>query len=167
MRRHLQFVTRVSLRNVVGIVATVPINLSGIELAAPAVVGFNLISLAESITSAVRVAAAAVKRRDEARLDSRLGFAIVLCERLLARDPKKVSGAEATYATSKVPSALTREILPGYFLDLPRYLASTLVPTLMRPRDGLRERDRLRLRLLPRFLRMRRASTRVSRSPSS
>ena len=83
----------VSARNVVGIVAAVPINLPGIELASAAVIGFDLISLAEPIASAVGIAAR-IERRDEARLDSRLGFAIVLCERPLARDPKKVSGAD-------------------------------------------------------------------------
>ena len=39
-------------------------------------------------------ATTAVERADEALLDARFGFAIVLCERPLARDPKKVSGAE-------------------------------------------------------------------------
>ena len=156
--------TRVSERNVVGIVSTVPIYLPGVELAPAAIVRFDLISLAESIASAVGIAAPAVERRDEARLDSRLGFAIVLCERP-SEKTKKNWRRDATYATSKVPSAWTREIFPGYFLLRPRYLASTLVPTRMRPRDGLRLRDRLRL--LPRFLRIRRASTRVSRSPSS
>ena len=97
MRRHLQFVTRVSVRNVVGIVSAVPIYLSGVELAPAAIVRFDLISLAEPIASAVGIAAPAAERRDEAGLDSSLGFAIVLCERPSARDPKKVSGAEALH----------------------------------------------------------------------
>ena len=94
MRCHLQFVTRVSERNVVGIVSAVPINFARVEFASAPIIAFDLVAFAQSITSAVRVAAPAVKRRDEARLDSRLGFAIVLCERPLARDPKKVSGAD-------------------------------------------------------------------------
>ena len=86
--------TLVSVRNVVRIVAAVSIDLARVELAPAAVIGFDLIALAESITtSAVGVAAPAVERRDEAGLDARFGFAIVLCERPLARDPKKVSGA--------------------------------------------------------------------------
>ena len=82
--------------NIVRIVAAVPRDFTWIELASAAVIGFYLVAFAESVSaaSAVEVAAPAVKRRDEARLDSRLGFAIVLCERPLARDPKKVSGAE-------------------------------------------------------------------------
>ena len=47
-----------------------------------------------------------------------------------------------------------------------RYRASTRVPTRMRPRDGLRERDRLRERLPPLTL-MREASTWLCLSPSS
>ena len=79
--------------DVVGIVSAVPIDLSGVELAPAPIVRFDLISLAEPIASAVGIAAPAIKRRDEAGLDPSLGFAIVLCERPLARDPKKVSGA--------------------------------------------------------------------------
>ena len=79
MRRHLQFVTRVSVRNVVGIVSAVPIYLSGVELAPAAIVRFDLISLAEPIASAVGIAAPAVERRDEARLDSRLALAVIIC----------------------------------------------------------------------------------------
>ena len=84
----------VIIGNVVGIVSAISIYLPGVVSAPPAVIGFDLIALAEAIAaSAVGVAAPAVERRDEARLDSRLGLAIVLCERPLARDPKKVSGA--------------------------------------------------------------------------
>ena len=77
---------RLSLAVVVGdvvrIVAAVSGGLPGVELAPAAVIGFDLIALAESITtSAVGVAAPAVERRDEAGLDARFGFAIVLCER--------------------------------------------------------------------------------------
>ena len=93
-RRDARLGVAVVVADVVGAVAPVARDFAGVELAAPAVVGFDLISLAESITSAVRVAAAAVKRRDEARLDSRLGFAIVLCERPSEKDPKIISGAE-------------------------------------------------------------------------
>jgi len=84
----------VIIGDVVSIVSAIPIDLSGVELAPAPIVRFDLISLAEPIASAVGIAAPAVERRDEAGLDSRLGFAIVLCERPLARDPKKISGAD-------------------------------------------------------------------------
>ena len=85
----------VIIGDVVGIVSAVSIYLPGVIASATAVIGFDRIALAETITaSAVGIAAPAVERRDEAGLDSRLGFAIVLCERPLARDPKKISGAD-------------------------------------------------------------------------
>ena len=93
--RDPRFTFPVVVVNIVGIVPAVPRDFARVELAPATVIGFDLISLAEPIAAAVGVAAPAVKRRDEARFDSRLGFAIVLCERPLARDPKKVSGAEA------------------------------------------------------------------------
>ena len=95
MRHHLQFMTLVSVRNVVRIVAAVSIDLARVELAPAAVIGFDLISFSQAITaSAVGIAAPAVERRDEAGLDARFGFAIVLCERPSEKDGKKVSGAE-------------------------------------------------------------------------
>jgi len=70
----------VIIGDVVGIVSAVSIYLPGVELAPAAVIGFDLIALAESITtSAVGVAAPAVERRDEAGLDARFGFAVVVC----------------------------------------------------------------------------------------
>ena len=90
MRHHLQFMTLVSVRNVVRIVAAVPIDLARVELAPAAVIGFDLISFSQAITaSAVGIAAPAVERRDEAGLDARFGFAIVLCERPSEKDGKK------------------------------------------------------------------------------
>ena len=87
--------TLVSVRNVVRIVAAVSIDLARVELAPAAVIGFDLISFSQAITaSAVGIAAPAVERRDEAGLDARFGFAIVLCERPSEKDGKKVSGAE-------------------------------------------------------------------------
>ncbi len=80
----------VIIGDVVGIVSAVPIDLSGVELAPAAVIGFVLISLAETITaSAVGIAAPAVERRDEAGLDARFGLTIILCERLSEKDGKK------------------------------------------------------------------------------
>ena len=84
----------VIIGDVVSIVSAVPIDLSGVELAPAPIVRFDLISLAEPIASAVGIAAPAVERRDEAGLDARFGFAIVLCERPSEKDGKKVSGAE-------------------------------------------------------------------------
>ena len=82
--------TLVSVRNVVRIVAAVSIDLARVELAPAAVIGFDLISLAETITaSAVGIAAPAVERRDEAGLDARFGLTIILCERLSEKDGKK------------------------------------------------------------------------------
>ena len=76
--------------NVVGVVPAVPRDFTWIELASASVIGFYLIALAESIaTSAVGIAAPAVERRDEAGLDARFGFAIVLCERPSEKDGKK------------------------------------------------------------------------------
>ena len=70
----------VIIGDVVGVVSAVSIYLPGVELAPAAVIGFDLIALAESITtSAVGVAAPAVERRDEAGLDARFGFAVVVC----------------------------------------------------------------------------------------
>ena len=90
MRRHLQFVTRVSVRNVVGVVTAISIDLPGVIASATAVIGFDRIALAEAIAaSAIGVAAPAVERRDEAGLDARFGFAIVLCERPSEKDGKK------------------------------------------------------------------------------
>ena len=80
--------TRVSVRNVVGIISAVSIDLPGMVPAPLAVIGFDLIALAET-ASAVGIAAPAVERRDEAGLDARLGFAIVLCERPSEKDGKK------------------------------------------------------------------------------
>ena len=66
--------------NIVGVVPTVPRDFTRVELASAAVIGFDLITLAESIAaSAIGIAAPAVKRRDEARLDARLGFTVVVC----------------------------------------------------------------------------------------
>jgi len=105
---------------VVRIITAVSANLTGVELAPAPIVRFYLVTLTESITSAVGVAVPAAERRDEARFDSRLGFAVVLCERPSEKDPKNNFWRRgATYATSNVPSALTREILPGYFLLRP------------------------------------------------
>ena len=82
--------TLVSVRNVVRIVAAVSIDLARVELAPAAVIGFDLISLAETITaSAVGIAAPAVERRDEAGLDARFRLTIILCERLSVKDGKK------------------------------------------------------------------------------
>ena len=90
MRRHLQFMTRISVRNVVGIISAVSIDLPGIVPAPLAVIGFDAIALAEPITaSAVRIAAPAVERRDEAGLDACFGLTIILCERLSEKDGKK------------------------------------------------------------------------------
>ena len=75
--------------NIVRIVAAVPRDFTWIELASAAVIGFDLIALAESIASAVRIAAPAVERRDEAGLDARFGLTIILCERLSEKDGKK------------------------------------------------------------------------------
>ena len=105
---------------VVRVVAAVSANLTGVELAPAPIVRFYLVTLTESIASAVGIAVPAAERRDEAGLDSRLGFAVVLCERPSEKDPKNNFWRRgATYATSNVPSALTREILPGYFLLRP------------------------------------------------
>ena len=79
----------VIIGDVVGIVSAISIDLSGVELASAAVIGFDLIALAEITASAVGIAAPAVERRDEAGFDARLGFAIVLCERLSEKDGKK------------------------------------------------------------------------------
>ena len=80
----------VIIGDVVGIVSAVSIYLPGVELAPAAVIGFDLISLAETITaSAVGIAAPAVERRDEAGLDARFGLTIILCERLSEKDGKK------------------------------------------------------------------------------
>ena len=91
--RDARLALAVVVRDVVRIVTAVPRDLAFVEFAAAPIVRFDLISLAEPIASAVGIAAPAVERRDEAGLDARFGFAIVLCERPLARDPKKVSGA--------------------------------------------------------------------------
>ena len=67
--------------NIVRIVAAVPRDFTWIELASAAVIGFYLVAFAESVSaaSAVGVAAPAVERRDEAGLDARFGFAVVVC----------------------------------------------------------------------------------------
>ena len=65
--------------NIICIVAAVPRDLALVEFAAAPIIGFDLVSLAESITSAVGVAASTTECRDEARLDARLGFAVVVC----------------------------------------------------------------------------------------
>ena len=80
----------VIIGDVIGIVSAVSIYLPGVIASATAVIGFDRIALAETITaSAVGIAAPAVERRDEAGLDARLGFAIVLCERPSEKDCKK------------------------------------------------------------------------------
>jgi hypothetical protein len=65
--------------NIICIVAAVTRDLALVEFAAAPIIGFDLVALAESITPAVRVAVPAAERRDEARFDARLGFAVVVC----------------------------------------------------------------------------------------
>ena len=88
--RDARFAFSVIIGDVVGIVSAVSIYLPGVELAPAAVIGFDLITLAESIAaSAVGIAAPAVERRDEAGLDARFRLTIILCERLSEKDGKK------------------------------------------------------------------------------
>jgi len=88
--RDARFPLAVVVGDVVRIVAAVSADLPRIEFAAAAVVSFDFISLAETITaSAVGIAAPAVERRDEAGLDARFGLTIILCERLSEKDGKK------------------------------------------------------------------------------
>jgi len=132
---HARLPLAIIISNVVGSIAAVPIDLARVELAPAAVIGFDLISFSQAITaSAVGIAAPAVERRDEARLDSRLALAVVVCvvkpsqnrSGALPRDDgsrRRIEGASKDTAslqlTSKVPSAWTLEILPGYFLLRP------------------------------------------------
>ena len=88
--RDARFPLAVVVGDVVRIVAAVSADLPRIEFAAAAVVSFDFISLAETITaSAVGIAAPAVERRDEAGLDARFRLTIILCERLSEKDGKK------------------------------------------------------------------------------
>ena len=79
--RDARLALAVVVGDVVRIVAAVPRDLAFVEFAAAPIIGFDLVALAESITSVVRVAVPAAERRDEARLDARLGFAVVVCVR--------------------------------------------------------------------------------------
>ena len=86
----VRFLQLLFVGNVVGVVPAIPTNSTGVELAEAAIVRFDLISLAETITaSAVGIAAPAIERRDEAGLDARFGFTVVLCERPSEKDGKK------------------------------------------------------------------------------
>ena len=65
--------------NIVGVVPAVSTDFARVELAPASVIGFDLVALTESITSAVGIAAAAAERRDEARLDAGLTLAVIIC----------------------------------------------------------------------------------------
>jgi len=77
--RDARLALAVVVGDVVRIVAAVPRDFARVELAPAPIIGFDLVALAESITSAVRVAVPAAERRDEACFDARLGFAVVVC----------------------------------------------------------------------------------------
>ena len=92
--RYARFPLAVVVGDVVRIVAAVSADLPRIEFAAAAVVSFYLIAFSQAIAaSAVGVAAPAVKRRDEAGLDSRLALAVIIghVETPISVDPRNFS----------------------------------------------------------------------------
>ena len=76
--RDARLALAVVVGDVVRIVAAVPRDLALVEFAAAPIIGFDLVALAEPITSAVGIAAR-VKRRDKARLNPSLALAVVVC----------------------------------------------------------------------------------------
>ena len=65
--------------NIVGVVPAVPRDFARVELPPAPIVGFYLVTLTESIASAVGIAVPAAERRDEAGFDSRLTLAVIIC----------------------------------------------------------------------------------------
>ena len=64
----------------VGAITPVPVDLARIILLAAAIARLDGVTFPEFVRRpAIGVAASAAERRDEARLDPRLGFAIVVC----------------------------------------------------------------------------------------
>ena len=74
-----RFPLAVVVVNIVGVVPAVSTDFARVELSPTPIVRFYLVTLTESIASAVGIAVPAAERRDEACFDARLGFAVVVC----------------------------------------------------------------------------------------